>query len=185
MVWRLKLDRWHSVRPKVVLAGTVALLLVSACGTQSTPAVSVPSTPVASLPPSPTAVPTQSAAATPAPPLTLSLASSRFGKILTDGSGRTLYLFDADRTPTSTCYTACASAWPPLLMSQQPTVGPDLDQALVSTTTRNDGSKQVIYNAHPLYYYAGDPNPGDINCQAVNEFGGGWFVVDSRGNKIP
>lgn len=185
MVWKLKSTGWDSVWLKAALAGALALLLVSACGAQSTPTASVPSTPVASSLPSPTAAAAQPAAATPAPPPTLLLASSRYGRILTDGSGRTLYLFDADRTPTSTCYTACASAWPPLLTSQEPTAGPDLDQALVSTTTRNDGSKQVIYNAHPLYYFAGDPKPGDINCQAVNEFGGGWFVVDGRGNKIP
>lgn len=176
---------WRSVWLKMAPAATAALLLVSACGTQSTPAGSVAATTVASAPQSPTARPVQSAIPAPAPPLTLTLASSRYGRILADASGRALYLFDADRTPTSTCNTTCASAWPPFLTSQEPAVGPDLDQALVSTTTRNDGSKQVTYNGHPLYYYVGDPKPGDVNCQAVSEFGGGWFVVDSRGNKIP
>jgi hypothetical protein len=42
----------------------------------------------------------------------------------------------------------------------------------------------VVYNGHPLYYYAGDNAPGEIKCQAVVEFGGGWYVVDGNGNKV-
>ncbi len=111
------------------------------------------------------------------------MAESRYGKIIVDVSGRALYLFDADRGAAS-CYDACASAWPPLLAVQAPGAGPSLDQALISTTARKDGSKQVAYNGHPLYYYAGDRNPGEIKCQAAVEYGGGWYVVDGRGDKI-
>jgi len=88
----------------------------------------------------------------------LATAESRYGRILVDGSGRTVYLFDIERDPTPRCYDACAVSWPPLL----------------ATTA----------SGHPLYYYVGDRNVGDIKCQAVIEFGGGWYVVDSRGNKI-
>src|SRR2546427_10940284 len=35
------------------------------------------------------------------------------GQTLVDGSGRTLYLFEADTATTSTCYGVCTSAWPP------------------------------------------------------------------------
>ena len=101
-----------------------------------------------------------------------------------DASGRALYLFDADKDPTSTCYRACAAAWPPFMVTQAPTAGPGLAQTLTSTTVREDGSRQVAYNDHPLYYYIGDPSPGQVNCQAVVEFGGGWYVVDAKGNKI-
>jgi len=43
---------------------------------------------------------------------------------------------------------------------------------------------QLTYNGHPLYYYAGDHSAGEIKCQAVSEFGGGWYVIDAQGNKI-
>jgi hypothetical protein len=43
---------------------------------------------------------------------------------------------------------------------------------------------QVAYNGHSLYLYAGDRSPGEIKCQAVVEYGGGWFVVDTQGNKV-
>jgi len=151
------------------------LLLVAACGGGGGPAAS------GSLP-SPSALP--SAAATPSPPATLAVAESRYGKIIVDVAGRALYLFDADRGAASSCYDACASAWPPLLAVQAPGAGPNLDQALVSTIARKDGSKQVAYNGHPLYYYLGDRSPGEIKCQAAVEYGGAWFVVSQRGEKI-
>jgi hypothetical protein len=56
--------------------------------------------------------------------------------------------------------------------------------ALVGTTTRTDGSTQVTYNGHPLYYFAMDKAPGDARGQGINRFGGGWYVVDPAGNKI-
>jgi predicted lipoprotein with Yx(FWY)xxD motif len=36
---------------------------------------------------------------------TVVLGHSKFGNILVDGRGRTLYLFEADRSTTSTCYS--------------------------------------------------------------------------------
>lgn len=179
----LKFMRWATLSLRVAPKYTVVLLLLSACGGQATHAAPLPSK-TASSARSPAGTASPSARATPSTPVTLKLADSRYGKIIVDGSGRALYLFDADRGPLSTCYTDCATAWPPFIATQAPTAGPDLTQALTSTTTRNDGSKQVTYNGHPLYYYIGDPGPGQVNCQAVVEFGGGWYVVDGQGNKI-
>jgi predicted lipoprotein with Yx(FWY)xxD motif len=118
------------------------------------------------------------------PPNTLSVAVSRYGKIIVDGQGRTLYLFDAERTITPKCYGACAVAWPPLLTTGARVAGEGLSQALIATATRSDGSMQVAYNSHALYLYVGDRAPGEIRCQAVVEYGGGWFVVDAEGNKV-
>jgi predicted lipoprotein with Yx(FWY)xxD motif len=112
------------------------------------------------------------------------LAGSRYGAILFDGSGRTLYLFGADGGTDSHCYNACATAWPPFVIIHPPTVGQGLVQGTVSTTARTGGGEQVIYAGHPLYYYAGDHAPREIKCQAVLEFGGGWYVVDGNGNKV-
>jgi predicted lipoprotein with Yx(FWY)xxD motif len=114
----------------------------------------------------------------------LRLGVTPYGRALFDGTGRVLYLFDADRGGTSTCYGACATAWPPYLVEQSPIAAPELDQGLVSTASRSDGSRQVTYNRHPLYYYVGDANPGQVKCQGAVEYGGGWFVVDGRGNAV-
>jgi predicted lipoprotein with Yx(FWY)xxD motif len=151
-------------------------LLMVACGAPATSAVASPS-------------PSVAAASTPSPapsprPVTLSVAGSRYGQIIVDGSGRTLYLFDAEGSAVPKCYGPCATAWPPLLTTTPPVAGPDLSQALIATVKRTDGSTQVAYNGHLLYYYVGDRSAGDIKCQAAVEYGGGWYVVDAHGNKI-
>jgi len=153
-------------------------MLLSACGAAVAPAVSR-SSPIATT----TAPATSSAEASP-PPADLILSDSRYGKILFDGSGRTLYLFGADGGTDSHCYNACATAWPPFVIAHPPVVGQGLVQGSVSTTARTGGGDQVVYAGHPLYYYAGDHAEGEIKCQAVVEFGGGWYVVDGNGNKI-
>ena len=63
------------------------------------------------------AVPGYGGGATPSSqsgPATISVQGSSLGQILVDGSGKTLYLFEADTGPLSTCSGACAQAWPPL-----------------------------------------------------------------------
>jgi len=49
---------------------------------------------------------------------------------------------------------------------------------------RRDGSTQVAYRGHPLYYYVGDRHPGQVLCQDVEEFGGRWYVVTRRGSAV-
>lgn len=116
----------------------------------------------------------------------LDVQTSRFGQILVDGQGRALYLFAADKTKDSTCYDACATAWPPMLMDKGTTIDAmhGATSSLAGTTTRKDGTVQVTYNGHPLYYFVGDKKPGEIECQAVVNFGAAWYVVDPNGNAI-
>jgi predicted lipoprotein with Yx(FWY)xxD motif len=96
-------------------------------------------------------------------------------------NNRVLYMFGADHGTSSTCYGVCASAWPPLLSKTTPSVGAGLNPALLGTTRRNDGSVQITYGGHPLYYYSGD-SPGKIMCQAANMHGGFWYVVNADGS---
>ena len=104
------------------------------------------------------------------------------GTALVDGAGRTVYLFEADKGTSSTCYGQCAQIWAPV-PAGGPTSG-GAQAALVGTTMRTDGSTQATYNGHPLYYFANDKAPGDARGQGINRFGGGWYVVDPTGNKI-
>ncbi|WP_406098947.1 hypothetical protein [Streptomyces canus] len=110
--------------------------------------------------------------------------AGKLGTILVDGKGRTLYLFEADKSTTSTCDGACATAWPPLLTSGSPSVGGSAKSSLLATSKRSDGTTQVTYHGHPLYGYAGDSTPGDTNGQALNQFGAEWYVLDAGGNKV-
>ncbi|MGI5488348.1 phosphatase PAP2 family protein [Microtetraspora malaysiensis] len=109
---------------------------------------------------------------------------SKLGKILVDGRGRTLYLFVADKGTSSTCYGACARAWPPLTTTGKPQAGSGASPALLGTTARTDHTTQVTYNGHPLYYFITDVKPGDITGQGVDSFGAKWWVLDPKGNKI-
>ncbi|MFN8489317.1 MAG: hypothetical protein U0350_17170 [Caldilineaceae bacterium] len=104
----------------------------------------------------------------------------KLGKILTDGAGRTLYLFTNDTGSTSTCSGKCAANWPAFNVDS-PKAGSGVDQALLSTSTGTDGKKQVTYNGHPLYYYIKDTKPGDTTGQGVGDV---WYVVNEKGDKV-
>jgi len=111
-------------------------------------------------------------------------ASSPLGRILVDGSGRTLYLFQQDTSTASTCDGACATSWPPLTTTGNPQAGDGATTGKLGTTKRSDGKTEVTYNGHPLYYYAGDTQPGDTSGQGLDQFGAEWNVLSPAGEKI-
>ncbi|HET9780914.1 MAG TPA: hypothetical protein VFR33_03970 [Candidatus Dormibacteraeota bacterium] len=146
---------------------TMALLAAVSCGGTATQSATSP------------------APATSPPAATVALASNpKLGQILVDGNGRTLYLFEADKGMSSTCYGACATYWPPLLTGGAPVAGTGVNASLLGTTKRTDGTTEVTYAGHPLYYVITDHNLGDATGQNVNNFGAAWFVVGMDGNKI-
>ena len=106
--------------------------------------------------------------------MAVKVADSPMGKILIGTSGTTLYGFANDTAAKSTCYGACANAWPPVIVDDSWTVGPGLDSGVFSTITRDDGTQQLVAGKFPLYEYAGDAAPGDINGQGSGDV---WFVV--------
>jgi predicted lipoprotein with Yx(FWY)xxD motif len=109
---------------------------------------------------------------------------TRYGKLLTDGRGRALYLFEREKTERPKCYGACAKAWPVFYAKGTPKAGKGVKQKLLGTAKRRDGRSMVTYNGHPLYYYVTDKKPGVVTCQNVEEFGGLWLVVAPSGNAI-
>lgn len=114
----------------------------------------------------------------------LQMGSSSLGQILVDSKGMTLYMLSADSSTSSVCTGGCATNWPPLSMSSQPTVGTGLDASMLGSITRADGSTQVTYNGHPLYYFKGDAAPGDVNGEGLQFSGGTWTVLDAQGNAV-
>jgi predicted lipoprotein with Yx(FWY)xxD motif len=106
------------------------------------------------------------------------------GSFLTNGSGRAVYLWAADSMNKSTCSGACAGAWPPVTATAKVTAADGAKAADLGTITRSDGSKQVTYLGHPLYYFAGDSGPGQANGQGSDSFGAKWWLVAPAGTKI-
>jgi predicted lipoprotein with Yx(FWY)xxD motif len=105
-------------------------------------------------------------------------ANPKYGDILTDGRGMTLYVFPIDAKDKSACYGACAAAWPPFLLDQgeKLTVGSGVT-GVVSTFARSDGTIQIAYNGMPLYFFVADKAAGDALGQGLVSFGGPWWVV--------
>jgi predicted lipoprotein with Yx(FWY)xxD motif len=85
----------------------------------------------------------------------------KLGTFLVAGNGRTLYLFEKDKTSKSTCSGQCATFWPPLLTTGKPKAGGKAKGSLLGTTKRGDGKLQVTYKGHPLYYFIQDKKKGD------------------------
>jgi predicted lipoprotein with Yx(FWY)xxD motif len=115
---------------------------------------------------------------------TVSVANTGLGKILVDSQGHSLYLFAKDSGTKSTCFGACATAWPPLRASGKPTAGGGATASSLGTIPRSDGKPQVTYDGHPLYGFQGDSNPGDTNGQGSTGFGAPWYVLSPTGNEI-
>ena len=103
---------------------------------------------------------------------------------LTDSAGRALYQFGSDTKTMSTCSGACATAWPPLTVTGAPTAGAGATAADLATISRSDGTKQVTYAGHPLYYFSGDKAAGQINGEGSTAFGASWYVVSPTGQQI-
>lgn len=116
--------------------------------------------------------------------VTVTSASGSAGTYLTDGSGRALYLWTADTGGKSACSGACASAWPPLTADGTPAAAGGVQAGDLGTITRSGGGKQVTYDGHPLYYYAGDSGSGATNGQGNDGFGAKWWLVAPSGSAI-
>jgi predicted lipoprotein with Yx(FWY)xxD motif len=106
------------------------------------------------------------------------------GQILVDAQGRTLYSFAKDTGPTSTCEGSCASAWPPVPVSDVPHADGGAAAASVGVITGSGKNLQLSYAGHPLYYFVGDDKAGQTNGQAVSQFGAKWYVLNSAGTAV-
>lgn len=111
--------------------------------------------------------------------------SSKLGTILVGGPRQmTVYLFEADKGTKSACAGACASLWPPVPASAGSQVAGGLDASKLGTTTRSDGTTQLTYAGHPLYYFAEDKETGQTKGQGVKAFGALWYVLGTSGSAI-
>lgn len=105
------------------------------------------------------------------------------GTIIVDAEGLTLYDFHKDKGTTSSCYGACAGAWPPLLTKGDPQAQGAAEAGMLGTTKRKDGTVQVTYAGHPLYTYVGDQGPGEANGNDIDQFGAEWYALRPSGEE--
>lgn len=109
------------------------------------------------------------------------------GTILTDDTGRTLYMFALDLRTRVTCTGPCAGTWPAVAITTaaHPTAGSGVDPTELATVTDpNSGAHAVTYNGYPLYYYSGDTRPGTAHGQGLFLNGGPWYVLNPAGQPL-
>ena len=170
------------------LGVTVLLFgLLAACGEEPDPAQSGADQPSVTASDSPTESPPDEGTPTPSesepapdPGATIVVGSSDFGPVLFDDTGQAIYLFDVEKTAEPACYQACAEAWPPVLTTGDPVAGKSVKKSLLGTTERADGTTQVTYNGHPLYFYAHE-GKNVVECHDIFLNGGYWYAVHPEG----
>jgi predicted lipoprotein with Yx(FWY)xxD motif len=114
----------------------------------------------------------------------ITTAKSSAGTVLTNGSGRAVYLWVKDTGDMSNCNGACAGAWPPVTTTATATATGGAKASDIGTITRSDGTKQVTYDGHPLYYFSGDSGPGMASGQGSDGFGAKWWLVTPTGSDV-
>jgi predicted lipoprotein with Yx(FWY)xxD motif len=110
----------------------------------------------------------------------VTIANTSLGDVMVDADGLTLYAFTKDADGTPTCNDKCAEAWPPVIVDSAE-LPAGLDANIFSVVERADGSFQLKAGKWPLYHFAGDGAPGDVNGQGS---GGVWFVLDPAAKLI-
>ena len=163
-----------------VVATAAAVIAVAGCGSSSSSKSSTGN-------PSGTAAGGSAAAAQTAPAATgakVSVGKLSFGKALVGPNGHTVYLFLKDTGTTSNCAGKCARVWAPLVTKGKPRAGSGLTASMLATTKRADGTTQVTYGGHPLYFYDDDKRAGTAEGEGSKEFGAEWYAVVPNGKKL-
>jgi predicted lipoprotein with Yx(FWY)xxD motif len=167
-------------RRVLLLAGPAALVLATAvaCSSSTSPGTSTVATSGSS-----SGATSSGGAASSANALVVATNSS-LGQIVTTGSGRTVYRFDADSTSPSksNCTGGCSSLWPPVLATGSGTPAVmGVNSSQIGEVTRSDGSKQLTLAGSPLYTYSGDTAAGTA---AGEGSGGTWWAVSPTGTRV-
>jgi predicted lipoprotein with Yx(FWY)xxD motif len=152
-------------------------LLVAACSTGSSGTAAAGSS-------SPAGASSSSAAAGGSGSTVITTVSSSAGTFLATSSGHAVYLWSKDGDGMSACTGACTGAWPPVTTTGQVTASGGAKSSDLGTITRPDGTKQVTYDGHPLYFFSGDSGPGMASGQGNDGFGAKWWLVSPSGSDV-
>jgi predicted lipoprotein with Yx(FWY)xxD motif len=105
-------------------------------------------------------------------------ATTSLGKVLVDANGRTVYLLTADGRDMSTCADDCLKFWPAVAPGRAKLGVP------VGSTTTPGGTRVATVAGQPVYTFANDQAPGDVNGEGLQEFGGTWYAVSPSGQAV-
>jgi predicted lipoprotein with Yx(FWY)xxD motif len=155
-------------RTAAMAFGAAGLMLVAACGAGSSASGDT------------------GAAAKPsvAPGQAVAIGKTKFGAVLVDTAGKTLYGFAADKPGKSNCNAACLAYWPLVPAKAGALKAPSGVSAKLGSITRADGQAQLTVNNMPVYTYVADTSPGTATGQGTNISGGRWWVVGTNGSWI-
>jgi predicted lipoprotein with Yx(FWY)xxD motif len=178
--------------PFMSVAAAAALVLLVGCGSSTKSSSTTASTAAAaSSQASPASTSSSSPAAAPAATssegaaVTVTTKPAKLGTILAAGPKKmTVYLFEADSSGRSACSGACEAIWPPVTTGAAARAAGAASSADLGTISRANGSKQITYKGHPLYFFAKDKDGGDAYGQDSHAFGAGWYVLGPNGAKI-
>ncbi len=67
---------------------------------------------------------------------------------------------------------------------QQRDGGEGAEQSMIDTIQRQDGTLQVTYNGHPLYYFVKDEGATEPQGEGIEAFGGKWYLVTPAGEEL-
>jgi predicted lipoprotein with Yx(FWY)xxD motif len=163
----VRVRTWIQPRGAILLGLVPAAAIAAACGSSSTSS-------------STTTTKATTATTAAVAPTVQTTNNAKFGTILVDSQGRTLYTLTNNGKPVA-CTGACTSIWPPLLLpSGQTSVNAGAGVSNVSVVSAN-GGQQVAFSGSPLYRFSGDPSAGQANGDGINSFGGIWHVVKIGG----
>ncbi len=102
------------------------------------------------------------------------------GTVLTNASGRTLYLYEGDTKTKLGCNGGCLKVWPPLSASGSASAAGGATSSELGTTKRGPG-KQVTYNGHPVYTYSDDSKAGQVWGEGLKRSGKLWYAISPSG----
>lgn len=173
--------RINPFRAAVAAALVAVGLFVAACGSSASTNTTTGSQNAAAT--SSSATSSASSSAAPAAGTKVELKKGAAGTYLATASGQALYLWEADSMGKSNCSGSCAAAWPPLTTSGKPVADTGVAAGKLGTIARSGGTRQVTYDGHPLYTFAGD-SPGETNGQGSDGFGAKWWLVNTAGAAI-
>lgn len=111
------------------------------------------------------------------------------GTVLVNQKGQTLYLLTSEKGGKITCTASsgCLHAWPETDLPSGTTAakaGSGVQASLLGTVKGGDGKTEVTYNGWPLYTFIGDSSAGQAKGQALTNFGGTWYVLNTAGNPV-
>jgi predicted lipoprotein with Yx(FWY)xxD motif len=149
--------------PALLVVGAASALTLSACGGGGSPGTASGTAPTGGGAAHATAV---------------QVASTSLGKVLVDAQGMTLYVLSADGRDLSTCSSSCLQFWPAVAP------GPGKIPAATGRTTTPSGTPIATVAGHPVYTFALDHAPGEVNGEGVQEFGGTWYAVSPAGDPV-